>query len=441
MLHRNRRFIMKEFIFKLNTDDAFTVTSAVEIDLTSKADYNHTFFKLLRPLYRMPSFFQNEALDLWYISLIVYYIDRKVLRKGTFDNWTREVKLYIPVLEVDKWNENKDLLIEMISYLSGDIWDFEFRKRELNGKETKISENIARSYISTKYAPDCFCMLSGGLDSFIGAIDLLKENKNIAFIGHYGRGKGVKPFQDKVISLLKDKFELQDGQFFNFNATPIGGVEDTTRTRSFMFFMHAIILASCMNKEVDLYIPENGLISLNIPLTNSRLGSSSTRTTHPYYLKMFQELLVKLGVKVTLKNPYQFLTKGEMLLNCKEPDFIKEHYKETMSCSHPDQVRWVKGSSEPKHCGTCLPCTIRRASVLRAFETDTTSYEDADYKNGKANIELRSYKIGLLDYARSDNSLFTIQMSGKIDEKIDEYEDLYNRGMEELATFINTKND
>lgn len=441
MLHRNRRFIMTEFIFKLNTDDTFTVASALEIDLTSKADYNHTFFRLLRPLYRMPSFFQNGALDLWYISLMVYYVDRKVLRKGTFDNWTREVKLYIPVLEVDKWNENKDLLIEMISYLSGDIWDFEFRKRELNEKETKISENVARSYTSTKYVPDCFCMLSGGLDSFIGAIDLLKENKNIAFIGHYGGGKGVKPFQDKVISSLKDKFELQDEQFFNFHAAPIGGIEDTTRTRSFMFFMHAIILASCMNKKVDLYIPENGLISLNIPLTNSRLGSSSTRTTHPYYLKMFQELLVKLGVKVTLKNPYQFLTKGEMLLSCKEPDFIKEHYQETMSCSHPDQVRWVKGSAEPKHCGTCLPCTIRRASILKAFETDTTPYKDADYKNGKANIELRSYKIGVLDYAGSDKGLFTIQMSGKIDENIDEYEDLYNRGMEELATFINTKND
>lgn len=432
---------MKEYIFKLNTDDVLTVDSAIEVDLTSKEDYNHTFFKLLRPLYRMPHFFQNEALDLWYISLMVYYVDRKVLRKGTFDNWTREVKLYIPVLEVDKWNENKDLLIEMISYLSGDIWDFEFRKRELNENEVKISENVARSYLSNKFIPDSFCMLSGGLDSFIGAIDLLKENKNIAFIGHYGGGKGVKPFQDKVISLLKDKFELQEGQFFNFNATPIGGVEDTTRTRSFMFFMHAIILASCMNKEVNLYIPENGLISLNIPLTNSRLGSSSTRTTHPYYLKMLQELLTKLGIKVILKNPYQFYTKGEMLSNCKDLDFIKEQYKETMSCSHPDQIRWVKGSFKPKHCGTCLPCTIRRASVLKAFEVDNTLYRDVDYENRKASIELRSYKIGLLDYAENSKGLFTIQMSGKIDENIDEYENLYNRGMEELATFINTKND
>mgnify|MGYP006218458791 CR=1 FL=1 len=41
-------------------------------------------------------------------------------------------------------------------------------------------------------------MLSGGLDSFIGAIDLLTHNRNIGFVGHYGGGKGVKPFQDKI---------------------------------------------------------------------------------------------------------------------------------------------------------------------------------------------------------------------------------------------------
>ena len=34
--------------------------------------------------------------------------------------------------------------------------------------------------------------------------------------------------------------------------------EDTTRSRSFMFFSHAIAYASAMGKEIDLIIPENG---------------------------------------------------------------------------------------------------------------------------------------------------------------------------------------
>ena len=97
--------------------------------------------------------------------------------------------------------------------------------------------------------------------------------------------------QNKINEILQKEFSIDKDYFFNFNATPINGSEITTRTRSFLFFTHAIILASCLNKKTNLYIPENGLISLNIPLTNTRLGSSSTRTTHPYYMKMLQSLL------------------------------------------------------------------------------------------------------------------------------------------------------
>ena len=40
---------------------------------------------------------------------------------------------------------------------------------------------------------------------------------------------------------------------------------------------------SCWN-DVTLYMCENGFISINPPLTDARLGSLSTRTTHPVYL-------------------------------------------------------------------------------------------------------------------------------------------------------------
>jgi len=431
---------MNEIVFKLNIGDTFNVPNSSFVDLTSKKEYNHTFFNLYKLLYKMPHFFQNEALDLWYISLMVYYADRKILRKGNYDNWTRKIKLYIPVLENEKWNLNKDLLINMISYLSGDIWEIEFRKRELNEKEKKISEGIQNWYVGKKFIPEEFCMLSGGLDSFIGAIDLLSENKKIAFVGHYGGGKGVKPFQDNVNRLLKSKFSIDDKYFFNFNATPIKGVEDSTRTRSFMFFTHAIILASCMRKKITLNIPENGLISLNVPLTNSRLGSSSTRTTHPYYMDTLQSLLLNLGVNVILKNPFQFKTKGEMLLECKDLDFIKANYIYTMSCSHPDQVRYIK-DTKPKHCGTCLPCTIRRASLLKAFKDDDTVYNDIDYKNKKARAELKSFKIGLQDYKNNEQSKFRIQIAGQLEKNIDEYNDLYKRGMYEFANFLDLQNE
>ena len=281
---------MNHIVCKLNEEDNFSLsTTNFLVNLNEKKDYHYTFFNTghLRKLYQFDRMFLNEALDLFYISLMVYYADRKVKRIDTYDSWTREFKLYIPVLEIKKWNKNKKLLEGMVSYLSGDVWKFEFRKRELNKNETRLEKGFARK--NKKWVPDSFCMLSGGLDSFIGAGDLLEQTKNIAFVGHYGGGKGLAEYQKFVINKLSKEYTLNSNQFFNFHAAPLGGVEDTTRTRSFMFFAHAFILASGKKGKKTVYIPENGLISLNIPLTNSRLGSSSTRTTHPYYMRLLQK--------------------------------------------------------------------------------------------------------------------------------------------------------
>jgi hypothetical protein len=106
---------------------------------------------------------------------MVYYADRRVIRMQEDDAWTRQIKLYIPVLEIDKWNENKELLDKMLSFLSGDIWTFEFRKRELSPKEEKARSGMQRQ--KKKHKPKAICMLSGGLDSFIGAIDILNEER------------------------------------------------------------------------------------------------------------------------------------------------------------------------------------------------------------------------------------------------------------------------
>lgn len=429
---------MNTIICKLNPEDTFEIGNSSQVlDLTKKREHYYTFFRSLKRLYKMPKAFKEEALDLLYISMVVYFADRRVLREKTYDGWTREFNIYIPVLKVKKWNSQKEHLEKMISYLSGDIWHFKFRERSLNDLEKKVIEKTEKWYLNNKFTPDEFCMLSGGLDSFIGAIDLLSKNKNIAFVGLYGGGKGVKPYQDKVNQILQEEFSLDESFFFNFNATPLEGKEITTRTRSFLFFTHAIILASCLDKPTTLYIPENGLISLNIPLTNTRLGSSSTRTTHPYYMGMLQKLLDKMGIEITLKNPYQFKTKGEMLLGCQKPQFIKEQYINTMSCSHPDQVRYDK-NPEPLHCGKCLPCSIRRAAVIQAYGVDNNTYADGNFEKPRAKQELRSFKIGLLDYEKNKNNPLIIQVSGPVETDYVKYHEVYKRGMNELRDFLNT---
>jgi len=426
---------MNQFIFRLNNDEEFKVPDVLsDINIAVKDHYTYTFFEKPKRLYQFPEMFSYAGLDLFYISLMVFFADRKVKRKLTDDAWTRQFKIYAPVLEIDKWNENKVLLEKMISFLSGDNWTFEFRKRELNDIEKKVEKGIKR--IKKKITIEKFCMLSGGLDSFIGAIDLLKTNKSVAFVGHYGGGKGVKPFQEIINEQILRNYQLDKKQFFNFHAKPIGGVEDSTRTRSFMFFSHAIVLASGMNKEIELIIPENGLISLNIPLTNTRLGSSSTRTTHPYYMNLLQQLITNLGLMITLFNPYQHKTKGEMIIDCQEPEFLKDNIEKTMSCSHPDND-WKLRGKKPSHCGYCLPCSIRRAAIEKAYKIDNSEYRHLNYKTTeKARVELKSFKAGILEYYKKEKHFFTIQNAGPISKDIVKYCELYERGMEELKNFL-----
>lgn len=435
---------MKEILCRIHEDDRFGKENIdYTVDLFSKKQYHYTFWdKKKRKLYQCGQF-SNSAIDLLYISMMVYYADRKISRKEEDDAWTRQIKLYIPVLEVGKWNENKELLEQMLSFLSGDVWIFEFRKRVLNHKEERANKGILR--YKKKQEPKAICMLSGGLDSFIGAIDILDTEKDVWFVGHYGGGKGVIQYQKEIINRLIAQYKLSSDNFFSFYASPVKDnkdevMEDTTRTRSFMFFAHAIILASGINKDITLFIPENGLISLNIPLTNTRLGSSSTRTTHPYYMSLLQKLVTKMGIKVKLYNPHQFKTKGEMIKECKDSVFLKTNISKTMSCSHPDLGRYT-GDSNPSHCGNCLPCIIRRSSIEFAYKNDLSCYRDKDFQKLGASENLRSFKLGIKDYENNkiDTSL-TIQISGSITENIGDYCDVYKRGMTELKFLLDKYN-
>ncbi len=436
---------MKNIVCRLNQDDTFKKNDAdFTVDLFSKKQYHYTFWdKHKRQLYQSGQF-SNSAIDLLNISLMVYYADRRIIRKDEDDAWTRRIKLYIPVIELDKWNENKPLLEKMLSFLSGDLWEFEFRKREPNQKEECAKKGMLRHKM--KYQPKAICMLSGGLDSFIGAIDILNDEKDIWFVGHYGGGKGVIQYQNVLIEKLVTHYNLSTKQFFKFFASPVKAdkdelMEDTTRTRSFMFFAHAIILGSAINNDITLYIPENGLISLNIPLTNTRLGSSSTRTTHPYYMKLLQQLLTNLEIKVKLFNPYQFRTKGDMIAKCKNPVFLERNISETMSCSHPDLSRY-KGDAHPSHCGNCLPCIIRRASIEYAYKNDKSIYRDKDFHGIGASDNLRSFKLGIRDYLNSKiDPALSVQISGPIVDNIDNYSDVYKKGMSELKSLLDKYND
>jgi hypothetical protein len=221
------------------------------IDLSDANDFR---FSIKQAMKDLPTTITPEALDLLYLSMFVFAADRKIKRELGSDNWSRNIRLIVPVLCKEKWDAQASLVIDMLNFLSGDIWSVEFYKREPVDHEIKAEKYFARNGINES-TTDTVCMFSGGLDSFIGTVDLLTLTKNAYFISLYGGGKGAKPYQDILINAISDTYEIDKSRFYQYYAAKVNGEEDSTRTRSLMFFGHAVAVASCLRRHMALIIP------------------------------------------------------------------------------------------------------------------------------------------------------------------------------------------
>lgn len=387
------------------------------------------------------------GIDLAILSILVTAADTRIERdlEGQ-DSWTREIDISLPVSDVSRWESSSGLLSRMLKFLTGDIWRFKFRERpscfyllSLKTEDFKFKDFSTVS------------LFSGGLDSFIGAIDILNaRKKKTLFVSHYWDQSTRN--QEICADILEKMYGNFNSQMMRvrvgFPNRIIAGskTELTLRGRSFLFFALAGLAASSSNKIEEIIVPENGLISLNVPLDSLRLGAWSTRTTHPFYLARWNDLLKKLEIGASLSNPYRFLTKGEMAKQCNNKSFLQKHYKKTISCSSVGKGRWSKAMLP--HCGYCVPCLIRRASITHAFQNDDTGYWGLDLTvkpvldTQKAEgRDVRSFHLVQHKLMNPDNlPLLMVQKSGPLndysDKEIVEYAGVFKRGIEEVGRLL-----
>ncbi|KYP79958.1 hypothetical protein AYW79_04240 [Ferroacidibacillus organovorans] len=368
-----------------------------------------------------------RAWDLLSIVLSVITADMHVLRSESPDGWTREIELCVSVSDPEFWMSQQKLLEEQLQFLTTDVWKLSF---------VKCSLPLLPASQIFKPDQDCIVLLSGGLDSLIGAIDLVALDKHPYAVSQVAQGdtNQQRLFASRIGGGLA---HLQ----LNHNAKCRGPHERSQRPRSLAFLAYGVLLATALKRyeedaNVNLYICENGFISINPPLTVSRLGSLSTRTTHPYFLQLFQELLSNAELRVTIANPYQFITKGEMLLGCKDQSLLHQHAHESTSCG-----RYARNGY--KHCGRCVPCLIRRAAFHKWDIDDHTDYvyEDlsipdrnhAEYDDVRAAaMAVQSVQsVGLENWAGP-------ALSSAILHQADPYKSMVQRGLDELAAFLKT---
>ncbi len=311
------------------------------------------------------------ARDLFAVGGAVYCIDKLAIRSVTADAWTRTLEVHAPVAAPARWQAAQATLGDALGFLSGDHWRLRF-----SGGGAKVrGKTHARR-------PDAVSLFSGGLDSLGGAIDLLEDGRDVMLVGHFEGGfiGGVQmTLFEQLRRAYSDRVRLRQLRLGpaapnRLQARPLPHElrEITTRARSFLFIAAGIAVANAFGDDVPLFMPENGFIGINVPLVGSRVGSLSTRTTHPYFVARLVEVLDAVGVANPLLNPFRLKTKGEALADCRNPDLLAVLVDKSISCSHPESARW--DSLPSSNCGYCYPCLIRRAALHRIALDSAASY-------------------------------------------------------------------
>ena len=87
--------------------------------------------------------------------------------------------------DVGLWEKSRALLSNTLEFLTGDKWRFFFRERPKGfTKITKRPKDNDQEELQLDDKPSVACLFSGGLDSFIGAIDLLVAGEDPLFVSH-----------------------------------------------------------------------------------------------------------------------------------------------------------------------------------------------------------------------------------------------------------------
>ena len=133
--------------------------------------------------------------DLFDLCALVFIADELQSRP---DSWSRMYTVKYPVRNMDVWRTNSIHLENAIRFLTGDTYTFEY-----------FSTRSLWSYGSHRTGPprgfNTVCLFSGGLDSLLGAIQLLEHGHHVVLVGHYADSITASA-QNDLYRTLRERF-------------------------------------------------------------------------------------------------------------------------------------------------------------------------------------------------------------------------------------------
>lgn len=319
----------------------------------------------------------------------------------------KRINTNIPVLDLNLWKPLEKEINNLVTWVSGENFRVTFSEFKIDLNQTNTEASFA---LPTHAAVTLF---SGGLDSLTGAFWNYKSNIVSDYVGFINKDE-EKTHQE----FLKEFYfkKLHNPQVILI-PKPVSKKKHTTQSTRSLLYISLAIATAFYNESNDVYLYENGVLSLNPSL----VGRRTTKTTHPKTFYLYQSLIEKIGLDINLQHPFIFKTKGENI-NAMDSEF-KSQIKHSFTCG---AGRANNLKSHTGQCGVCIPCLLRKISLAAYDNEHLDSEYYFPYETKIADISKRNYKKEYdsnLNYFMRYSRLIK---EGKINEELHVREKFYN---------------
>lgn len=307
---------------------------------------------------------ENRAADLVRIASYVYAADQEVSRGGETDvygkKWRRELTLCVPVTEPSFWSGDtvRSSLQNVLNFLTGDKWEFYFSRTAPS--TVQISYPVDEPKILDH--PDAIVLFSGCADSLCLTVDAIGIHGRRPLLISHTPAPHISARQRLLAERLRHKFPAWSFPHVNFSIHRMKteAADNSQRSRGFLYASLGAAVAAEIDV-ADVFLGDNGVISLNPPINGQFVGALASRAAHPKFHYLFNLLVAKLFNRpIRVTNPLWKRTRPETLDVLNATD-CGDLLQETTSCSRARG----RPTSSP-HCGYCSQCVDRRFGSVAA---------------------------------------------------------------------------
>lgn len=339
----------------------------------------------------LPDRMDDRQMDWLEILGALFAVDMACERGRGDVDWARRVEAYIPVRDPSYWEGFRARLEAIWSDLTQDDLTIHF---ELDADPPQPPRQSRSPFVEH----DAVALVSGGQDSFAGALALLDEGSRPLLLSHSASG-AVNTAQTQVEAILRGirgditRVHIGAGRA---PSQSFPGAESSQRSRTLLFVGVAALVALAGGSD-RVYLNENGIMAIHVPLTAARIGSLSTHTASPPVVARMQSLAsAALGGAIEVRNNLVDKTKPEVVELAVALGHA-QNMQHTVSC-------WQIGRTRT-HCGICAPCIMRRISCethgIPDVPYDVDIFDDAHALADERARDNLTHFVALIDDLRA----------------------------------------